>query len=90
MDFGKKVIETPTEEGLHTREEGYFNGLNTVKETTRQDIAVNRDTILTELIRCLDLMKTTTNEITIRIAKDKYGEPELLQKTWVISREKIK
>lgn len=91
MEFGKKVTTTDNEDGSTTiREEGYYKGLNSVVEQTRLDISITRDTVLTELIRCLDLVKTTTPDIIIRISKDKYGEPQLLQKTWETKREKIR
>ena len=91
MEFGKKITTTDNGDGSVTiREEGYYNGLNSVVEQTRVDITISRDTILTELIRCLDLVKTSTPDIIIRISKDKNGEPLLLQKTWEIRREKLK
>jgi len=91
VEFGKKVTTTDNEDGSTTiREEGYYKGLNSVVEQTRLDISITRDTVLTELIRCLDLVKTTTPDIIIRISKDKYGEPQLLQKTWETKREKIR
>ncbi len=91
MEFGKKVVTTVNDDGSTTiREEGYYNGLNSVVEQTRVDISITRDTILTELLRCLELVKTTSPDIIIRISKDKHGEPQLLQKTWETYREKIK
>ena len=91
MDYGKKITTEIKTDGTESiREEGYHNGLNSVKEETRMNITISRDTILTELIRCLDLLKTTTSYIDIKITKDKYGEPVLLQKTWVVHKEKLK
>lgn len=91
MDFGKKVITTDNGDGTaNIREEGYFDGLNTVIESTREDVSITRDTIITELMRCLELVKTPSPDVVIRIAKDRNGEPLLLQKTWEIRREKMK
>ena len=91
MQYGKKVITTINTDGSENiREEGYHNGLNSVKEETRMNITITRDTVLTELIKCLDLLKTTSNDVEIRITKDKYGEPVLLQKTWTTHKEKLK
>lgn len=91
MEFGKKTITTDNADGSTTiHEEGYYKGLNSVVERTRVDISITRDTILTELLRCLELVKTGTPDIVIRISKDKNGEPQLLQKTWETKRERIK
>ena len=91
ITHGKVTTTTSNEDGSETiREEGYYNGLNSVKEETRLNIPISRSTILTELINCLDLLKTTTPELEIRIIKDKYGEPVILQKTWIIHKEKLK
>jgi len=91
MLYGKVVTTTMNQDGSENiREEGYHNGLNSIKEETRMNVTITRDSILTELIKCLDLLKTTTNDIEIRITKDKYGEPVLLQKTWTTHKEKLK
>jgi hypothetical protein len=91
MDFGKITLAEKHEDGtVHLVEQGFYNGLNTVIESRRQDISITRDTILTEIINCLDLVKHSDSEVNIRIVKDKHNEPLLLQKTWIVKRDKIK
>lgn len=92
IESGQEIILTLGDDGEETIvTKGYFNGKqNSVKHQTRINVPVTRANILTELIKCLDLMRTTTPEILIRIAKDKNGEPTVLQKTWVESREKLR
>jgi hypothetical protein len=92
IDSGQEIIISIKDDGLEEIvTKGYFNGSqNSVKHQTRINVPISRANILSELVRCLDLMKTNTPEIVIRIAKDKNGEPMVLQKTWVESREKLK
>lgn len=70
--------------------EGYYDGLNSVKEQVREDMQTSQNTLLTDVIKCLDALKTDTQELVILIRKDKYGSPAIIQKTWTIRKEKIK
>ena len=90
MDHGKRVTTTTDGNTSTIITEGFFNGPNTIKEETQVNVPIDRNTILTEHIRCLDLLKQDTQEILIRIVKDKYGNPTLLQKTWTVRKEKLK
>lgn len=92
IDSGQEIITTIRIDGSEEIiTKGYFNGAqNSVKHQTRINVPVTRANVLSELVKCLDLMRTTTPEIVIRIAKDKHGEPMVLQKTWIESREKLK
>ncbi len=83
MDYGKKTTTTTNDDDTTTiREEAYFDGLKSIVESTRVDVAINRNNIITELMRCLELVKLNTPDVVIRISKDKDGEPRILQKTW--------
>lgn len=90
INFGRKVTETPNTDGSSTiRTEGYYKGsIKSVREETRMDIDTTRNTLLKDIITCLDQLKTDTPDVTIKIIKDKYGEPFLIQKTWVVYKEK--
>ena len=91
IKFGEKLIETLNDDGTITiRKEGYYEGLKSVREQTREDIQTTTNTLLTDVIKCLDVLKSETPELIITIKKDKYGSPVLIQKTWIISKEKIK
>lgn len=92
IDSGQEIITTIQVDGSEEIvTKGYFNGSqNSVKHQTRINVPITRMNVLSELVKCLDLMKTNTPEIVIRIAKDRNGEPMVLQKTWVESREKLK
>lgn len=91
IEFGQEIITETNPDGTQNiKTNGYHNGLNSVSTQTRLNIPISRNTILTELVKCLDLMKTDTPEIIIRLTKDKTGEPILLQKTWVTYKEKLK
>ena len=91
IQHGKKVTTEILPDGTEKIvEQGFYDGLNSIKEETRLNLQISRDSVLTELIRCLDLLKTDTPDILIRIIKDKYGEPVVLQKTWTTHKEKVK
>ena len=90
IDFGKTITTTPQDDGSFIiREEVYYNGLNRIIEQKRVDVTVDQQSLALELMRCLDLVKTDTPEVYIRIVKNKYGQPQLLQKSWETKREKI-
>lgn len=77
LSYGQKVIT-----------EGYFEGVcKSRKEQIREDSHTSYSTVLTDVIKCLDLLKTDTPEVTITIKKDKYGTPNLIQKTWTVNKE---
>lgn len=90
IEHGKRTTITTDGNMATIVTEGFFNGPNSIKEETQLSIEITQNTILTELIKCLDLMKTDTPEVLIRIVKDKYGSPSLLQKTWTINKQKLK
>jgi len=91
ISHGQRTIETPNEDGsVNIRTEGYFEGLNSVKEQIRQDMQTSYATVLADVIKCLDVLKTDTPELVIRITKDRSGSPAIIQKTWIIKKEKIK
>ena len=89
--FGEKITETPNEDGTTTvTTKGYFDGLKSVKVQIREDTQTSRATLLTDVIKSLDALKTNSTEVTITIKKDRYGSPSLIQKTWTVSKEKVK
>lgn len=69
---------------------GYYDGLVTIKEQTREDIKTTQNTLLADVISCLDVLKTDTPELIIRIMKDKYGSVNIIQKTWTTDKKKVK
>jgi len=92
IDSGQEItttIQIDGSEEIITR--GYLHGVqNNEKRQTRLNIPISHTNAFAELVKCYDLMKTDTPEIVIRIAKDRNGEPFLLQKTWIESRKKLK
>ena len=64
MKYGKIIIT-----------EGYFDGKKSVKKEIREDSNTTRQALLADVVKCLDLLNTSTPEVVIRIVKDKYGEP---------------
>ena len=91
MQYGQEIITENNADGTQNiTTNGYHNGLNSVQVQTRLNVPITRNTILTELVKCLDLMKTDTPEVIIRLTKDKNNEPILLQKTWIVSKDKLK
>jgi len=89
--YGQKISQSPDDNGvLHIVTEGYFEGLRSIKLQIREDIQTTQNTLLTDVIKCLEALKTDTPELLIMIKKDKYGTPVLIQKTWVVKKDKIK
>lgn len=84
IQFGRVVKEEPNEDGSTTiTEEGFYKGeRKSVKITIRQDIDTTRNSLLKDLITCLEELKTSTPDLTIIIKKDRYGNPFLIQKSW--------
>ena len=89
--YGQKIIESHNEDGtLNITTEGYYDGLVSVKEQIRQDIQTSYTTLLEDVIKCLDTLKSGTPELVIRITTDRSGTPTVIQKTWIASKSKIK
>jgi hypothetical protein len=90
LRYGNRVIEEQEGNTVKITTEGYYDGLNSVKVETREDLITSRQTLLADVVKCLDLLKTESPDVTIRILKDKYGEPARIQKTWTVQKEKKK
>lgn len=91
LKYGQRIIETPNDDGsVEIITEGYTDGLQTVREQRRENIQTSYGSILADVVACLDVLKSGTPELIIRITKDKTGTPTLIQKTWLISKQKIK
>ena len=91
LKYGQRVVETMNDDGSTTIvTEGYFDGLQSVKEQIREDIQTSYATMLTDVIKCLDVLKSDTPELVIRISKDRTGTPTVIQKTWLVSKKKLK
>lgn len=89
--YGQKKIHSVDGDGMtHIHTEGYFDGLRSVKEQIREDIQTTQATLLTDVIRCLDVLKTDSPELVITIKKDRVGSINLIQKLWVVKVDKIK
>ena len=89
ITHGKKVVEfelSPTKVLIKT--EGYHDGLRSSKEEIREDTLTSEATLLADLIKCLDVLKTDTPDLTIVIKKSR-GVPYVIQKTWRIKAEKL-
>lgn len=55
---------------------------------TEKTIHTSRETILTDLIKCLELFtKQESREITIQLKADEFYQPKLLIKTWTVKKE---
>lgn len=91
IKYGQKIVETI--EGATTVKittEGYWDGLKHVKEQIREDINTKPQTLLTDVIKCLEVLKTTnTPDLVIRISRDKHDSVSLIQKTWQIDKRKV-
>lgn len=91
IKHGQKVIEIPNPDGTTTIiTEGYYEGLQSFKVHMREDIRTSYSTFLADVIKCLDVLKMDTPDLNIHISKDKTGTPTMIQKTWLISKQKIK
>lgn len=91
MKYGKKIIKKTNSDGtISIRREGYHDGLNTIEEKTMLSIQTSQEDLLTDVIRCLDQLKTDTPNLEIKIIKDDRGFPHIIQKTWVVYKEKLK
>lgn len=89
--FGQSITESLNEKGITTiTTQGYFDGLQSVKVQHREDIQTSYSTLLTDVIKCLDLLKGDTPELIIKITKDRTGTPTVIQKTWLVSKKKLK
>lgn len=89
--YGQKIIESHNDDGsINITTEGYYNGLVSVKEQLREDIQTSYTTLLEDVIKCLDALKSGTPELVIRITTDRSGTPTVIQKTWITDKRKIK
>jgi len=90
IKFGQVITETVGQDGsVVIVTKGYYDGPVTVKEQIREDIKTSQPTLLTDVIKCLDVLRTDTPELVIRITKDKYGSVNIIQKTWITEKKKI-
>lgn len=78
-DNGTSVIST----------DSYYEDLAHSMIEYEQRVLVDRQTILREVMTCLELItKDGSPEIVLRI-KGKHGDPNLLIKRWVVSKQRF-
>lgn len=92
MKHGTKTTYTPQEDGsIKIRKEGYFEDLNSIREETVQNVITTRDTFLSDIMKCLEVIsKRESRELIIEIKTDEFYQPRLIVKQWVTHKEKIK
>lgn len=91
IKFGQEVTEIDNNDGTtEVITEGYFDGLASIKVQRREDSKTSHQTLAADVIKCLETLKTGTPDLNIYITKDRYGFPNIIQKTWTIEKKKIK
>ena len=91
IDYGQEIVEEPQPDGTTTLTTyGYYGGLSSVKIQKRVDMRTTHTTVAADVIKCLDALKSGSPELTIHITTDKLGLPNIIQKTWIVEKKKIK
>jgi hypothetical protein len=69
----------------------YFDELASRKEWVIVNIKTTRDTVLSDVISCMDVInKQQTKELIIRITADDWNQPSLIVKEYVVRKENFK
>lgn len=91
IDYGQEIIEEPDADGsTNITTYGYYGGLNSVKIQKRHDLKTTHTTVAADVLRCLEALKAGSPELTIHITTDRLGLPNIIQKTWLVEKKKIK
>jgi len=70
--------------------EGYYDELNSIKESIRLNISTTKQTLLQDVIRALETFTTTdTPEMTLELVKGRDGHPQRIVKTYVTLQRKL-
>lgn len=90
IDYGKVIRETTNEDGtVRVETTGYFDGEQTTTvEAVREDIKTTHQDWFKDVITALGVVKTDTPEVNIYIKKDKRGNVFLIQKSYVVLKQK--
>lgn len=78
-----KQIDTDTVEIVSS---SYTDKLSSVRTEISKDIQTSQQTLLKDIVTCLEELQHTEEKLTIEITK-KFGQPRLITKTWTISKE---
>lgn len=68
--------------------EVYTDGLKSLKKEYSQNIQTSRNTVMGDLIACLDVLSEGTSDEVVIIVKAKHHQPELITKTWTPVKER--
>lgn len=91
IQYGEQRVLIPNDDGTWTIfSNGYYDGPRSIVEQTREDIRTSEASLLTDVIKCLELLKTDTPELVISIKKDRYGKPHLISKLWTVNKKKLR
>lgn len=87
--YGEIVAEYPNTDGTWTVvRRGRYNGQDkTEKRWIRADIDTTNKTLAQDVLASLTPIKSGSPEVTIRVINDKFGNPFLIQKTWLVIKE---
>lgn len=87
LQFTKIKRTIPIDEDTVSIESrSYTDNLSSYKEEQSKDIKTSPQTILKDVIACLDVLDEGIEGVTICIRKYK-GEPNLITKTWTVKKE---
>jgi hypothetical protein len=70
--------------------EVYTDGLKSLKKEYSQNIQTSRNSVMGDLIACLDVLTDGSSDEVIIIVKAKHQQPELIVKTWTASNERYR
>ena len=91
IQFGQLVTETPMDDGsVEIITEGFHNGRNSIKQQRKVSVETTRQTLASDVIRCLEALKSGTHELTIKIVTDKFYDPQRIEKTYTVYKKKLK
>lgn len=68
--------------------EVYTDGLKSLKKEYSQNIQTSRNSVMGDLIACLDVLTDgSSDEVTIKVTA-KHNQPHLIIKTWTCKHER--
>lgn len=90
MKHARVTTYTPQDDGtIEIKTEGYFENLNSVKQEVRQNLNTTKETLMQDVIKCMEVFtQTDTPELTLTLVKHR-GEPRRIIKTYLVYKDKI-
>lgn len=83
-----KIFEPTAEDTTKITSKSYRDSLNSYREEIEQSYFTNRNSLLTDVIKCLKVIQEhKTPVLTIEIHMDKYGQPERIAQRYTTDQK---